>query len=46
MSVAPISSNETKESTMLLEIPKRMVHTPKPATHHNLVGPARPRSGR
>ena len=46
MSAAPRKISESSESTRLVEMPKRIVKTPKPATAHSSVGPARPRSGR
>ena len=46
MSEAPSSNRATSESTRLRESPKIIVHTPNPATHHNMVRPARRRRGR
>jgi len=46
MSVAPTSTSAASERLRLCEIPNTMVNTPKPATHHSMIAPARRRSGR
>ena len=46
MSAAPKKISAASDSTKLLETPKTIVQIPNPATDHNNVGPARPRSGR